>query len=241
MTTRSGLGVVCDFDGTITVADVAVAILRAFDPPGWRRCVDEFNQGLRTDHETMTGSFSTLALPMAAITAWAVEHAQLRDGFPAFLAWCAEHKVPTVIASNGLDLYIEPILIAHGLVAPEILCARAAPGAGGLAVTYDHLWGAGFRDERDQKRLAVRRMQAQGLRVVFIGDGAPDFRAAQIADIVFARERLREQCDAAGVHCTPFESFSEVTAHLELRAAAEVAKSVDRGGAAGKACASGVA
>jgi 2-hydroxy-3-keto-5-methylthiopentenyl-1-phosphate phosphatase len=50
---------------------------------------------------------------------------------------------------------------------------------------------------------------------VLIGDGRSDFCAAQWADLVFARDALREHCAAERIPCIPFESFAAVQAVLE--------------------------
>ena len=58
----------------------------------------------------------------------------------------------------------------------------------------------------------VRRYQAQGCRVVLVGDGASDRHGALAADEVFARRGLRDWCRANGIAHTPFEDFRDVAA-----------------------------
>ncbi|KAI8872893.1 HAD-like protein [Ramicandelaber brevisporus] len=55
------------------------------------------------------------------------------------------------------------------------------------------------------------------LKTVFIGDGISDISAARCADIVFARRGLdlHKWCVKNGAECVTFDSFKEVTAHLQ--------------------------
>ncbi|MCI4367206.1 MAG: hypothetical protein L3K08_05605, partial [Thermoplasmata archaeon] len=54
----------------------------------------------------------------------------------------------------------------------------------------------------------------EGTRTVFVGDGSTDRYAAEVADIVFARRRLKTYCEAAGVPFYPFEDFAPVTQRM---------------------------
>jgi 2-hydroxy-3-keto-5-methylthiopentenyl-1-phosphate phosphatase len=211
------LAVACDFDGTITLQDTAWAMLHVFAAPGWKRWSDEYAAGRITDQESMTRQFTMVATPISELTAWALANAQIRPGIRELTTWCAARTVSLTIVSNGLDFYLEPILQAHGIGADEVLCGRAAQGPEGIEVSYAHLWDAAYPEERDQKRLAVRRLHARGYSVVYIGDHDPDFRAAVEADLVFARDQLLERCGAAGIACYPFETFADVVAILDSK------------------------
>ena len=206
----------CDFDGTITLEDTAWALLQAFGPAGWQHWSDEYDAGRITDQESIIRGFESFTVPVPDVAAWALDFVQIRPGAREFFAWCHAIGLPVTIASNGLDCYILPILEAHGLAVDDVISARAVQQAAGIGVSYDHVWDAVYHDERDLKRLALRRMQATGRHVVYIGDGDPDFLAASVADRVFARRRLLARCREAGVSYTPFEDFREIQAALAL-------------------------
>jgi len=58
--------------------------------------------------------------------------------------------------------------------------------------------------------MIIRKYQAEGYKVVFVGDGPTDKEAAEVADFVFAKGRLVEYCQAKGLPFTAFESFSDL-------------------------------
>lgn len=231
MITRTSLGVVCDFDGTITTEDTTWAMLKEFGPAGWERWEEEYHAGRITDQRAIIHQFATMRAPISELTRWALERARIRPGARDFLRWCAARGIPVTVASNGVDFYIRPVLEAHGLMVPDLVCGHAAAAGAGIAVSYDHLWDQEYPDERDQKRLAVARLRARGLRVVYIGDGLPDYPAAVTADVIFARYHLLERCRAHGTPCHSYENFWDILAACQKAGAQNEASCP--GGAAG--------
>jgi 2-hydroxy-3-keto-5-methylthiopentenyl-1-phosphate phosphatase len=64
------------------------------------------------------------------------------------------------------------------------------------------------------KAQTVQSFASDGRRSVFVGDGSTDKFAAEVADIVFARRRLKGYCEASGIPHYPFEEFGPVTHQL---------------------------
>jgi hypothetical protein len=64
------------------------------------------------------------------------------------------------------------------------------------------------------KAQTVRNLATDGRRSVFAGDGSTDKFAAEVADIVFARRRLKNYCEQSGIPHYPFEDFGPVTEQL---------------------------
>jgi 2-hydroxy-3-keto-5-methylthiopentenyl-1-phosphate phosphatase len=205
-----GWGVVCDFDGTITMRDTAWMMLHVFAAPGWRHWEEVSYAGTITDQEAVTRQFELVSTPIPELRAWALDNAVVRPGAHEFFAWCAEHHLPVTVASNGLDFYIEAILKQFNLPALDVVCGHAEQRPGWIAVSYDHLWDSAHPGLRDQKLLAVRRLRERGLKVIYIGDGVPDYAAAASADVIFARYLLLERCRQMGTPCRPFEDFFDV-------------------------------
>jgi len=65
------------------------------------------------------------------------------------------------------------------------------------------------------KKKIVQHLQAQGYRVVFAGDGPPDFEPATIADTVFAKKVLLDMCQKAGIATQPFENYQDIYAFFK--------------------------
>ena len=73
---------------------------------------------------------------------------------------------------------------------------------------------------KDFKIQVLENLRARhpGHRVVYVGDGRLDFPAARLSDRVFAVKgsTLARLCREAGVACTEFERFDEITAALAV-------------------------
>ncbi|MCI4336351.1 MAG: HAD-IB family phosphatase [Thermoplasmata archaeon] len=207
-----------DFDGTLVDPNVAILLVEEFCPDGPKLAheVDELlHAGTITLREAWRRQVSLLREDqIPEMAAWAVRTVPFREGAKELLALLRRHAVPTAIVSGGLDFYITPILKQAGIDLP-VFCdgVQTAPG-GRLEVIhpYGHptcrLCGI-------CKALVVHNAVGPSVRTAFAGDGSTDRYAAEVADIVFARRRLKLYCDRAAIPYVPFETFAPVTAQLE--------------------------
>ena len=210
-----GWGVVCDFDGTITMRDTAWTMLHIFGPPGWKRFEAAFHAGTMSDQQVVTEQFRLVGTPITELREWALANTSIRPGAHEFFAWCSQNDLPVTVASNGLDFYIDAVLQEHDLPTIDVVCGRAEQRAGWIAVSYEHLKDPTYPLVQDHKLVAVQRLKARGLKVAYIGDGAPDYAAAAASDLIFARYRLKERCDANGIPYQPFEDFLQIVVAIE--------------------------
>ncbi|MBI4499146.1 MAG: HAD-IB family phosphatase [Chloroflexi bacterium] len=128
---ESRIGVVCDFDGTITMDDMAVVLLRAFARGAWQRWDEEFTTGRITVEDVLQRQFALVRASRKRLTAYALAHARIRPGFPEFVAFCRGRGIPLIVASAGLEFYIRAILERAGLACRSSCApAPALPGAG---------------------------------------------------------------------------------------------------------------
>jgi 2,3-diketo-5-methylthio-1-phosphopentane phosphatase len=200
--------VLVDFDGTACTHDVAEHLMDRFGEPGWREWDERW---IRREVDTRTAIRGQVA-PFAAredeLIAYAVEHCPLDPTFPSFVAWCRDNDVATTIVSDGLGLYIEPILAAAGVTEVPIITNDWAGGA--MAFPNGHPvcdWCGTC------KMLAVQRAEGP---VAFVGEGHSDRYGALYADIVFAKDALVAICRDDGVPFVPYQDFDDVRASLEL-------------------------
>ena len=208
------LAVVCDFDGTITEEQTGRALLDAFAPPAWRTLAPPTASFTPAAAQDLTSAqFSLVRGSETEVRRWVATRAAdvpLRPGIHPFLAWCATQEVPVTIASAGIDLYVHPILEAAHLRVTDVRCGRSTWTAKGLNISFDHLLSADFPGERDIKRLAVLSAQAGGHFVVLVGDGPGDLPAAEVADLVLARDELVAFVRNRGITHREFTDFTDV-------------------------------
>jgi 2,3-diketo-5-methylthio-1-phosphopentane phosphatase len=210
--------VLVDFDGTLVEPNVAILLVERFCPNG-EAVAHEVDLQLHSGQITLREAWDRQAalLPadrMDEMRQWAVDQVPLRAGAIEFLSLLAQHELPTAVVSGGLDFYIEAILEREGLAVPFVSDSlrKRADGRVEVLHPYGH---ATCRLCGICKAQVVRSPTPVAERTVFLGDGSTDRYGAEVADIVFARHRLRGYCERAGIPFIPFEGFSTVTSQFE--------------------------
>lgn len=206
-----------DFDGTLVEPNVAIILVEEFARDGRtlaHQVDEELHSGKITLREAWTRQVAMLPPDrIPEMSEWAVQHTPLRAGAREMLEVLGRHRIPTYIVSGGLDFYIHPILKAAGIDLP-VLSDSMERGPDGVLRVLHPYGHATCRLCGICKAQAVRTIEPPAVRTAFAGDGSTDKYAAEVADIVFARRRLKGYCEASGIPFYPFEEFGPVTAQL---------------------------
>jgi 2-hydroxy-3-keto-5-methylthiopentenyl-1-phosphate phosphatase len=204
-----------DFDGTIVQEDVGELLFRHFCGDAYFDEIRSYwNSGALTAMEAyakLCAAIPQLSLSMLEnfLSAYSAD-----PSFARFVTWCDEKRFPVFILSDGLDLYIDNLLAKAGVVVP-------------YASNKMHLSSASPRMEfpfADARCPALGNCKSNhvALRsrdddvIVYIGDGASDFEAAQYADLVFARGDLETYCQEQNISFRRFSTFTTVREVLSL-------------------------
>ncbi len=211
--------VVCDFDGTAILGDIADALaLRYLGEEEFRRVNARYERGEMTFRELLHKLFDHITASVGEIRKFVHAYAEFRPGFIRLLEAAGDRGVPFTLASGGLDIYIHPALelVDTALTGRLTLRANHAhPVQKGLAVSFPYENAEGSCGTCGScKGAIVRELQASGYRVIAIGDGNAD-RCMAGADVLFARARLRDWCDEKQVNYIAFESLDVVVDFLE--------------------------
>ena len=205
--------VLCDFDDTVAVQNVAEVLLERFGDGTWRELREAFRRREVTLKEYQEEAFRRLSVTRQAMQQAVREVCCARPGFVALWRHCQERGYPLAIVTHGLDFYVEALLEREGLPeVPYYAVATTFDGAG-IRYLYKHTqvgctaWG-------NCKCAVLERYRRQGHRVVFVGDGRSDTCPAIRADVVFARSSLLRFCQEQGLPHHPFEDFHGVLAVL---------------------------
>jgi 2-hydroxy-3-keto-5-methylthiopentenyl-1-phosphate phosphatase len=209
--------ILVDFDGTITARDADFVIADAARGPVAAQAVygplAAAYEGLEIGlAEYFEGYLTGLELSAAEIAAHAGA-VPCRPGFPALVAACAAQGWGLRVVSEGLDVYIRPMLAALGAGGVTLSCNRLVEGDDGPQV-LPPADGEPCPRCLNCKGAHVRRAHAAGQRVVMVGNGASDLCAAREADLVFARDILAVLCAAEGIPFLAWEDFDAVLAGL---------------------------
>ncbi len=211
--TRPSTIVLVDFDGTATPRDSDFALADAWLGPAGTAMYGPLAEAYERLEIGMLDYFTGYLDGLNATPeeiARVASGLPVRPGLPAFAIWCDTEGLELRLLSEGLDVYIQPILAAAGLGHLPLSCNRAefdgdryrilpAPGA----EPCDRCLNC--------KGARARRLRAEGAtRVVIIGNGASDLCAAREADLVLARDTLQEHCEHLGIAHHSWQTFDDV-------------------------------
>ncbi|MFD0867828.1 2-hydroxy-3-keto-5-methylthiopentenyl-1-phosphat e phosphatase [Chlamydia abortus] len=202
----------CDFDGTITVTDNIMDIMKHFQPSGWedilRRIVDK-----EIPLQEGVGAMFAL-LPSSRkdeIIQFTRQSIRIREGFPELLEYVRENDFDFLVTSGGIDFFLLPTLAPFELRPEQIYCNGSDFSGEQIRITWPHPC-----DEQCDKGCGmckttiIRSYSPEKYNRILIGDSLSDFEGSKQADFVFARSHLAEECEKLGIAYRKFETFHDV-------------------------------
>ncbi|GIP37419.1 2-hydroxy-3-keto-5-methylthiopentenyl-1-phosphate phosphatase [Paenibacillus sp. J31TS4] len=228
MTTRSGKKpiVFCDFDGTITVNDNIVEIMKHFHPPGYEKLMAQVTRREMSVREGVGRMFALLRSDQKEeIVAFAKASIRIREGFPELLAYCKEKDIDFLVTSGGIDFFLLPALEPFDLKPEQIYCNASDFSGEHIKVTWPHPCD----EECDNnggcgmcKTTIIRSYPSARYVKFMIGDSISDFPGSKQVDYIFARSHLAEECRSLGMPYMGYETFHDVIRQLDQLLAKEV-------------------
>jgi 2-hydroxy-3-keto-5-methylthiopentenyl-1-phosphate phosphatase len=199
--------VLVDFDGTACLHDVAEDLMDAFGAADWR----DYDIAWAAGEIDTPGSIRAQVAPFEAtedqLIAYALDHCPVDPTFPGFVRRCQAAEVAVSIVSDGLGLYVAPLLAGAGV--PDLPIVTNGWAGGAMAFPNGHP-DCGWCGTC--KMLAVQRADAP---VAFVGEGHSDRYGALYADLVFAKDALVDLCREDGIPFVTYEDFDDVWTALE--------------------------
>ena len=208
------IAVLCDFDDTITLENVAHLILKRFGDGTWEEIRRQYLGGIVPPEEYFERPFKALTTSREDLQNHVKSTARLRDGFLEFVDYCQSRNIEIGVVSLGLDFYIEALLSYHGLDWIPIYCVGTRFTTDGMEFDPKYSdktcgrWGI-------CKCKVVERYKQAGKQVVYVGDGRNDLCPATRSDLVFARDVLEELCQRDNISYYPLRDFTDATKKLD--------------------------
>jgi 2,3-diketo-5-methylthio-1-phosphopentane phosphatase len=210
---NSKIAVLSDFDGTITTNNVLNSLYEKFAAPSYRETLERWNRGEISTMEEIETVFDTVSASRAEMESF-LDMVELDPGFPSLFIYCREAGSKFVIVSDGLRWYIEYIMRHHGIQEVAVYACEIHFERGGYRFSYP--WFDPSTPLRSvSKSTIVRDYQSWGYKVVFIGDGVSDFEAAQVADIVYARDVLLDYTKDHEIQALEFSNMGDIIGDLK--------------------------
>ncbi|NQW18468.1 MAG: HAD-IB family phosphatase [Chloroflexi bacterium] len=216
--------IVIDFDETASSVNGAQTLLRELGVDRIRGEIRaRFDSGETSFKQYQEEEFDSLTASVSEIKNLASKVIPMRDGLGDLMEAAREGRHQVVVASAGLDLYIEPALCAAGIAdVPVISVSATCDEDSDRIVEYVYPPSESRCEEAWAvcKCYPMRGALETSDEVVFIGDGRmSDTCAARTADTVFARSRLLEYCESEGIEATAFEGLEKVAEYVRSRTA----------------------
>lgn len=211
--------VVSDFDGTIAERDIGHHFFERFIPrrDAHEQLLENWRLGLISSRECLEQEIRWLRADRADLDRF-IDDERLDPFFGDFVDFCNRNRFELLILSDGLDYYIDAILLKFGFGFIEYR-------ANHLVLDGDRIAGVEFPWYDAQvcsmcgncKRGHIQALRRDGLSPVYIGNGLSDRCACGHADLVFAKGELLDHCRHEKIDCVPFRTFRDVERDLTAR------------------------
>ena len=212
MTTAKKKIVFCDFDGTITVNDNIVAIIKHFKPDGWEQLVEKVISTEISIQEGVGSLFRLLPASMEKeVIEFGIQNAVIRDGFAEFVQFCKDSDIDFYVTSGGIDFFVYPLLKSFGIPEDHIYCNKSDFTGEQIEILWPHSCDEHCHNQCGMcKPTIMRKFSTEQYERIIIGDSVTDFEGAKIADIVYSRSHLTDKCNALGIAHTEFQTFFDI-------------------------------
>ncbi|MFO8050515.1 MAG: MtnX-like HAD-IB family phosphatase [Thermoplasmatota archaeon] len=207
------IGMLVDFDGTITTIDASYAVLDRFADGEWKDIEERTYAHEITILEALRLQTKLIKCSPEEAEEYLLENIELRPGFVEFAGFCRDNGVPLEICSDGFGWTIEVLLKHWGLDWIPWSSNRTIPDEKGWKIEFRHR-REGCPINANCKCSHLWKMKKRVDRVVFVGDGTTDECVSKEADIVYARDKLLELCRKNGTDCIPWEDWYGVREKL---------------------------
>ena len=202
--------VFCDFDGTITTQDTFITVLEKFAPA----TVAQFLPAIfRRELTLKEGISKTLGIiPTRHYSAMVdfIARQPIRAGLKEFINFLNDRHVPFVVISGGLTSLVTAVLAHNQLLdGVEAIYAGEVERAGEYLQPYSTI-------SSDTEFVAKARIMEQypAQQKIAIGDSVTDINMALAADLVFARDRLKQYLDDEHRTYVEWDDFFAVRDYL---------------------------
>ncbi len=168
--------ILSDFDGTITQADASQLILRQYGEGDWGRYDRMLERGEISFEDCIASQFRLINASASEILRGYDRFVSPRKNFGDLIDLAVAMGIPITIVSGGLEFIIREFLRRNGwtdLIKLHVGELRTKDGR--MLATFPPLLEQGslcFKDD------LVLRLKRHGKRVIYIGDGTYDLRAA---------------------------------------------------------------
>jgi 2-hydroxy-3-keto-5-methylthiopentenyl-1-phosphate phosphatase len=211
---KKKLKVFCDFDGTVTLDDIGDAFFTKFSNGKVQEEIVKWETGEIDSRELFLREIKMIDVTPGEFDVF-LRKQQMDSHFKEFVKFCDQNKIPISILSDGMDIYINPLLAWNHLDHLPVYSNKLKwNGSNKLEAEFPY-----FKDTcghcANCKGAYLRKIKNKTDHIVFIGDGFSDICAVPEADTIFAKSSLANYCSKNKIQFKPFNNFSDILPWFE--------------------------
>lgn len=212
---RMAIKIFCDFDGTITEGDNIVTLIKRFASPSAKELTSDVLSGKISIREGVEKMFSTIpSTKKEEMTKFVTENTIIRDGFQDFIPFVKQNHFDLKVVSGGLDFFVHPILRDY-LPSSDVLCNRTDFSGEHVKIHWDYSCDEHCSNDCGMcKPTVMRKFSDASDFIIVIGDSITDLQIAKEANLIFARDFLKEKCEELNLSYIPFTNFYDIQTAL---------------------------
>lgn len=208
------IGIIADFDGTITRLDSNDELFKKFGNTETMEIEQAVREGRINLKDAFIEHFKRLKLTEGEYEDFIWNNIHLAKGFREFYAHVEEMKIPFAIVSGGFTNAIDLVLKRENIKGIKVYANRLVFNNADINVEFvnkidECITSLGPCGNCKLKNLMDFKTFCK--EVIFIGDGITDRCIAADADIVFAKDGLADYCKEQSIHFIPYNDFYDVS------------------------------
>jgi 2,3-diketo-5-methylthio-1-phosphopentane phosphatase len=213
------VALLCDFDGTIARRDVGHCFFEKYvsDRGRWEKLLEDWKIGLISSMECLSSEIEMIDAGMDELNGF-IENEELDPYFGDFIDFCNNRRYEVQILSDGLDYYIDRLLMREGLGYLDFRANHLVfEGNRITGVDFPHFNTLDCSMCGNCKKAHLEKMRKKGYFIIYIGNGYSDRCPSEHADLVFAKDDLRSHCMHEEHEFVDFRNFRDVEREVSAR------------------------
>lgn len=215
--TNQKIIILSDFNGTISLSNIAEQILQKFANEKWLYYDKLCLEGKLSLDEAIVAEYSLIKAPMDEILEEVDRIYQIRTHFKDFIEYCKNNGIPFIIVTSGLDFVINHMLENVGVADYVQLVAVTTEINSDKSLEINNIERFD-PSKNDFKSDYVCHYKELGCKVVYIGDSFSDFNAVRESHAVFSvrNSKLSAYCFENNIKFSEFDDFNELTNKMNV-------------------------
>ncbi|NIM20703.1 MAG: MtnX-like HAD-IB family phosphatase [Candidatus Latescibacteria bacterium] len=204
------IAILCDFDGTVAREDVGHLLFRKFsEPNGTTEVVSKWKRGEISSKECLEREAELARVSQEELDEFILLR-KLDPYFKDFLDFALKRGMEVAIVSDGLDYYIEKMLLRSGAAHVDFYANCLSLTNHSLKLSFPFYDLLECTSCANCKTYHLEQYREKGFYIVYVGNGLSDKCPCQSADLVFAKGDLLEFCRENEIQHIAFSNFRDV-------------------------------